>query len=126
MHFQLELLSEDDELKSLPATKNESVHAIRVYSVQVTSHKKTWVVRRSFENFEFLDRQAHQCIFDRKYSQLPLIPQEENVTPTNGQSHKVGIILFFYKLSWFKQGLFKLIRKCSNELQNDLLRISSF
>ena len=96
MHFQLELLSEDDELKSLPATKNESVHAIRVYSVQVTSHKKTWVVRRSFENFEFLDRQAHQCIFDRKYSQLPLIPQEENVTPTNGQSHKVGMILFFF------------------------------
>jgi hypothetical protein len=89
--ISLELLSEDDELKSLPATKNESVHAIRVYSVQVTSHKKTWVVRRSFENFEFLDRQAHQCIFDRKYSQLPLIPQEENVTPTNGQSHKDSV-----------------------------------
>ena len=95
MHFQLELLSEDDELKSLPAPQIDSVRAIGVSSVQVTSRTKTWVVRRSFENFEFLDRQAHQCIFDRKYSQLPLIPQEENVTPTNGQSHKVGIIPFF-------------------------------
>ena len=84
------MLTEDEELKSLPATKNDSVHALRVFSVSVFSHGKSWVVRRSYENFEFLDRQAHQCIFDRKYSQLPVIPQEENITPNNGQSHKVG------------------------------------
>ena len=76
--------------KSIFSTKNDSVHALRVFSVSVHSHGKSWVVRRSYENFEFLDRQAHQCIFDRKYSQLPVIPQEENVTPNNGQSHKVG------------------------------------
>ena len=57
----------------------------------MSSNGKSWVVRRSYENFEFLDRQAHQCIFDRKYSQLSVIPQEENVTPTNGRSHKRGL-----------------------------------
>ena len=92
MNLQIELLSEDDEVKSLPATKNENHQVIRVYSVQVTSNGKSWVVRRSYENFEFLDRQAHQCIFTRKNSQLPTIPQEENVTPNNGQSHKVRIV----------------------------------
>ena len=93
LFLQIELLSEDDELKSLPATKNETHTSIRVFSVQVTSHGKTWIVRRSFENFEFLDKQAHQCIFDRKYSQLNPIPQEENVKCQNGQSHKVRKII---------------------------------
>ena len=60
------------------------------------SHGKSWVVRRSYENFEFLDRQAHQCIFDRKYSHLPIIPQEENVTPNNGQSHKVRMLILLF------------------------------
>ena len=93
--LQLQLLTEDEELKSLPATKNENVHTIRVFSVQVTSHGKSWVVRRSYENFEFLDRQAHQCIFNRKNSLLPVIPQEENVTPNNGQSHKVRLMFYY-------------------------------
>lgn len=92
IYFQIALLSEEDEVKSLPATKNDAHQSLRVYSVQVTSHSKSWIVRRSYENFEFLDRQAHQCIFDRKYSQLAVIPQEENVIPNNGQSHKVSIV----------------------------------
>ena len=84
-------MSEDDEFKYLSATKSETQGAIPIYSVHVSSNGKSWVVRRSYENFEFLDRQAHQCIFDRKYSQLSVIPQEENVTPTNGRSHKVSM-----------------------------------
>ena len=87
-YFQIELLSYEEEVKSL--SKNENSTLVPLYSVQVTSNGKTWVVRRSYENFEFLDRQAHKCVFDRKYSQLPVIPQEENILPNNGQSHKVS------------------------------------
>ena len=111
--FQIELLSEDDEFKYLSATKSETQGArIPIYSVHVSSNGKSWVVRRSYENFEFLDRQAHQCIWDRKYSQLPVIPQEENVTPTNGRSHKVslnpGTVDSIFSLNWiFVQLVFR-------------------
>ena len=89
LSFQIELLSEEEELKSL--AKNDTAQSIvPLFCVQVTSNSKTWVVRRSYENFEFLDRQAHKCVFDRKYSQLAVIPQEENILPNNGQSHKVS------------------------------------
>ena len=89
-------MSEEEELKSLTVkSEQNSQSLIQLFSVQVTSNGKTWMVRRSYENFEFLDRSAHKCVFDRKYSQLPVIPQEENILPNNGQSHKVGHIYIF-------------------------------
>jgi len=47
---------------------------------------KTWIVKRSYENFIFLDKQVHQCVFDRKISMLPELPLEENLNVTK----KVG------------------------------------
>lgn len=38
--------------------------------VQVTSGDACWLIQRNFENFRMLDAQLHQCIFDRKISQL--------------------------------------------------------
>ncbi|TRZ03936.1 hypothetical protein DNTS_003548 [Danionella cerebrum] len=35
---------------------------------------KTWVVRRSYEEFRTLDAHLHQCIYDRRYSQLLALP----------------------------------------------------
>ncbi|XP_050315828.1 GTPase-activating protein CdGAPr isoform X2 [Anthonomus grandis grandis] len=40
------------------------------FMVQVTSGEECWLVQRNFENFKMLDEQVHQCIFDRKISQL--------------------------------------------------------
>lgn len=40
------------------------------FMVQVTSGDACWLVQRNFENFRMLDAQLHQCIFDRKISQL--------------------------------------------------------
>ena len=96
--FQIELLSEEEELKSLTVkSEQNSQSLIQLFSVQVTSNGKTWMIRRSYENFEFLDCSAHKCVFDRKYSQLPVIPQEENILPNNGQSHKVGTIDTYFR-----------------------------
>lgn len=41
------------------------------FMVQVTSGDECWLLQRNFENFQMLDDQLHQCIYDRKISQLP-------------------------------------------------------
>lgn len=41
------------------------------YMVQVTSGEECWLLQRNIENFKLLDAQLHQCIYDRKISQLP-------------------------------------------------------
>ncbi|CAL4147243.1 unnamed protein product, partial [Meganyctiphanes norvegica] len=56
--------------------------------VQVTSLGRSWVLRRTFENFRFLDRQLHRCCYDRKYSQLPELPPEDNL-PSQGDDREV-------------------------------------
>jgi hypothetical protein len=48
-----------------------------------------WHLRRSLDDLQALDRQLHTCVYDRKYSQLPVIPQLENIS-ANGNSLQVG------------------------------------
>uniref|UniRef100_A0A8C1XJH4 Rho GTPase activating protein 33 n=1 Tax=Cyprinus carpio TaxID=7962 RepID=A0A8C1XJH4_CYPCA len=45
-----------------------------VFLVQVSCQGKTWMVRRSYEEFRTLDAHLHQCIYDRRYSQLLALP----------------------------------------------------
>ncbi|XP_056617670.1 rho GTPase-activating protein 33 isoform X2 [Triplophysa dalaica] len=45
-----------------------------VFLVQVSCQGKTWMVRRSYEEFRTLDAHLHQCIYDRRYSQLLTLP----------------------------------------------------
>ncbi|XP_052000363.1 rho GTPase-activating protein 33-like isoform X1 [Xyrauchen texanus] len=45
-----------------------------VFLVQVSCQGKMWVVRRSYEEFRTLDAHLHQCIYDRRYSQLLTLP----------------------------------------------------
>ncbi|KAG9335417.1 hypothetical protein JZ751_004739 [Albula glossodonta] len=45
-----------------------------VFLVQVSCQGKTWMVRRSYEEFRTLDAHLHQCIYDRRYSQLLPLP----------------------------------------------------
>ena len=66
------------------------------YVVEVNSRGKTWTVKRCVEDFRLLDHQCHQCVYDRKYSQLNEIPMEENLDPqflssnqNNGENQKV-------------------------------------
>ena len=53
----------------------------KLYSVEVISRGKAWHVKRNIEDFRLLDQQCHQCVYDRKYSQLSEIPMEENMDP---------------------------------------------
>ncbi|XP_018582428.2 rho GTPase-activating protein 33 isoform X2 [Scleropages formosus] len=45
-----------------------------VFLVQVSCQGKSWMVRRSYEEFRTLDAHLHQCIYDRRYSQLSPLP----------------------------------------------------
>ncbi|XP_059424407.1 rho GTPase-activating protein 33-like isoform X4 [Carassius carassius] len=45
-----------------------------VFLVQVSCQGKTWMVRRTYEEFRTLDAHLHQCIYDRRYSQLLALP----------------------------------------------------
>lgn len=40
------------------------------FQLQVTSHDKKWIIYRTYENFRYLDKHFHECIFDRKFSCL--------------------------------------------------------
>lgn len=46
-------------------------------------------MRRTYENFRFLDRQLHRCCYDRKVSRLPELPPEDNLH-VDGGDREVG------------------------------------
>lgn len=48
------------------------------YMVQVTSGEECWLLQRNIDNFKMLDAQLHQCIYDRKISQLPDLSSQSN------------------------------------------------
>uniref|UniRef100_A0A2C9JKY5 GTPase-activating protein CdGAPr n=1 Tax=Biomphalaria glabrata TaxID=6526 RepID=A0A2C9JKY5_BIOGL len=43
----------------------------RMFLVSVSvGSTRTWIIRRSLDNFDMLDKQLHRCIFDRRFSHL--------------------------------------------------------
>ncbi|XP_052061418.1 uncharacterized protein LOC127701544 isoform X4 [Mytilus californianus] len=54
----------------------------RTFLIKVLSNQKSWNVRRTYKNFRLLDRQLHKCIFDRKFSQLGDLSQQEEGSRT--------------------------------------------
>lgn len=60
--------------------------------VQVSSLGRSWVLRRTYENFRFLDRQLHRCCYDRKFSHLPELPPEENLPGDDREAAVAGLL----------------------------------
>ncbi|XP_071176710.1 uncharacterized protein [Mytilus edulis] len=54
----------------------------RTFLIKVHSNQTSWNVRRTYKNFRLLDRQLHKCIFDRKFSQLVDLSQQEEGSRT--------------------------------------------
>ncbi|XP_049838628.1 GTPase-activating protein CdGAPr isoform X8 [Schistocerca gregaria] len=75
----LQICLYEEELKPLWSEDSEN----KWWHVSVTSQGKSWVIRRSYDNFRLLDQQLHRCIYDRKFSGLPELPPEDNVPGTN-------------------------------------------
>ena len=51
------------------------------------SYSRRWLIRRTLEDFQSLDRQLHTCVYDRRYSQLPVIHQLENIANNDKVSY---------------------------------------
>lgn len=54
---------EKDEISTLDNNKS--------LLVEVNSKDKSWIVKRSLDDFVGFDRQIHRCLYDRRYSNLP-------------------------------------------------------
>ncbi|KAK6645408.1 hypothetical protein RUM43_001685 [Polyplax serrata] len=61
---------DDDNLKPLSNESDEE----KWWSLSVESQNKSWLIRRSYDNFRMLDQQLHRCIYDRKFSELTELP----------------------------------------------------
>lgn len=89
----------DEELKPLACEDSEN----KWWHVAVTSQGKTWVLRRSYENFRMLDKQLHRCIYDRKFSGLQELPPEDNVPGNKQEVSEVmygnGFLIFSNEVS---------------------------
>ncbi|XP_076322325.1 uncharacterized protein LOC143231655 isoform X3 [Tachypleus tridentatus] len=49
------------------------------FYIKVSSNGRSWVIRRTYENFRMLDKQLHRCVYDRKFSVLQELPAGENL-----------------------------------------------
>ncbi|XP_062817020.1 rho GTPase-activating protein 32 isoform X1 [Anolis carolinensis] len=71
-NIQLSLPEEQNEI-----TRNGCESKELVYLVQVSCQGKSWIVKRSYEDFRVLDKHLHLCIYDRRFSQLSELPRSD-------------------------------------------------
>ncbi|KAM9658095.1 rho GTPase-activating protein 32 isoform 2-T2 [Trichechus inunguis] len=70
--IQLSLSEEQNEV-----TRNGCESKELVYLVQIACQGKSWIVKRSYEDFRVLDKHLHLCIYDRRFSQLSELPRSD-------------------------------------------------
>ncbi|CAL9685988.1 unnamed protein product [Knipowitschia caucasica] len=64
-----------------------------VYLVHIYCQGRSWIVKRSYEDFRVLDKHLHLCIYDRRFSQLPELPRLDSLTD---QPESVSQMLLAY------------------------------
>ncbi|XP_032212339.1 rho GTPase-activating protein 32 isoform X2 [Mustela erminea] len=70
--IQLSLSEEQNEVM-----KNGCESKELVYLVHIACQGKSWIVKRSYEDFRVLDKHLHLCIYDRRFSQLSELPRSD-------------------------------------------------
>ena len=82
---------------SSPASQ-QSADATNWFYLQITSNDKKWIIKRSYENFSYLDKYLHDCIFDRKFSNLkePQPPAETNKSSTTALYKSLSSLIYQY------------------------------
>ncbi|KAM9175313.1 rho GTPase-activating protein 32 [Mergus octosetaceus] len=71
-NIQLSLPEEQNEM-----TRNGCESKELVYLVQISCQGRSWIVKRSYEDFRVLDKHLHLCIYDRRFSQLSELPRSD-------------------------------------------------
>ncbi|XP_019903941.2 rho GTPase-activating protein 32 isoform X2 [Esox lucius] len=86
--IQLALADEQSEV-----TRNGFESKELVYLVQIYCQGRSWIVKRSYEDFRVLDKHLHLCIYDRRFSQLPELPR---VSSLKDRAEAVSQMLMAY------------------------------
>ncbi|XP_027596335.2 rho GTPase-activating protein 32 isoform X2 [Pipra filicauda] len=81
-HFHYENVDFGNIQLSLPEEQNEVTRngcdsKELVYLVQICCQGRSWIVKRSYEDFRVLDKHLHLCIYDRRFSQLAELPRSD-------------------------------------------------
>ncbi|XP_012585210.1 PREDICTED: rho GTPase-activating protein 32 isoform X2 [Condylura cristata] len=63
--------------EQIDVTKNGCESKELVYLVHIACQGKSWIVKRSYEDFRVLDKHLHLCIYDRRFSQLSELPRSD-------------------------------------------------
>ncbi|KAI5622442.1 rho GTPase-activating protein 32 isoform X2 [Silurus asotus] len=72
--IQLSLAEEQSEVSRNGLELKELVYLVHIYC-----QGRSWMVRRSYEDFRVLDKHLHLCIYDRRFSQLPELPRYDSI-----------------------------------------------
>lgn len=102
-HFHYERVQLPQLTVTLQTNMDQSLHSqhtnedtdVEWFMVQVTSGDICWIIQRNFENFQMLDDQLHQCIFDRKISQL----QDLSSQCLNDEDLETKLIVYLERFS---------------------------
>ncbi|XP_069750493.1 rho GTPase-activating protein 32 isoform X2 [Narcine bancroftii] len=70
--IQLVLTEEQSDV-----SKNGADTKDLVFLIQVSCQGRSWIVKRSYEDFRVLDKHLHLCIYDRRFSQLVELPRTD-------------------------------------------------
>ncbi|KAM8927052.1 rho GTPase-activating protein 32 isoform 2-T2 [Pelodytes ibericus] len=73
--IQLTLTDEQNEVSGRIGGESNEL----VFLVQVACQGRSWIVKRSYEDFRVLDKHLHLCIYDRRFSQLSELPRSDAV-----------------------------------------------
>ncbi|XP_029429014.1 rho GTPase-activating protein 32 isoform X2 [Rhinatrema bivittatum] len=82
-HFHYENVDFGSIQLSLPEEQNEVTRngfdsKELVYLIQISCQGRSWIVKRSYEDFRVLDKHLHLCIYDRRFSQLSELPRSDS------------------------------------------------
>uniref|UniRef100_A0A7N6FLZ2 Rho GTPase-activating protein 32 n=1 Tax=Anabas testudineus TaxID=64144 RepID=A0A7N6FLZ2_ANATE len=86
----IQLSLEDEQCE---VTRNGYESKELVYLVHIYCQGRSWIVKRSYEDFRVLDKHLHLCIYDRRFSQLPELPRLDSLTD---QPESVSQMLLAY------------------------------
>lgn len=50
---------------------------------------RSWIVKRSYEDFRVLDKHLHLCIYDRRFSQLSELPRSDALKDSPEVNHQL-------------------------------------
>ncbi|XP_053547521.1 rho GTPase-activating protein 32 isoform X2 [Bombina bombina] len=73
-NIQLTLTEEQNEV-----SRNGCESKELVFLVQIACQGRSWIIKRSYEDFRVLDKHLHLCIYDRRFSQLAELPRSDSV-----------------------------------------------